>query len=231
MPVAKGTRAQGPKGRTVAEVLEIDPDAPATELIAKAVRIIQAKGVIIYPTETLYGIGVNPFYPEAMQRLYAIKGRDETKPIPFLIKDQEMLATLVEEVPPTGRKLIKRYWPGALTLIFRARKGLPPALRGKDGFIGLRISAHPVAKAIVQAMDAPLTSTSANLAGEKDILDGKELAQVFGNQVDLIIDGGKVAGIGSTVVDLTVSPARVVRQGMIKVPHCRTATSRPLDYK
>ena len=203
----------------MAEVIEIDPHAPAAELIARAVRIIQAKGVIIYPTETLYGIGANPFYPEAMQRLYAIKGRAEAKPIPFLIKDQEMLATLVEEVPAVGRKLMKRYWPGALTLIFRAKKELPTALRGKDGFIGVRISTHPVAKAIVQAMDAPLTSTSANLAGEKDILDGKELAQVFGNQVDLIIDSGKAAGKGSTVVDVTVEPPRVVRQGMIRVPH------------
>ena len=202
----------------MAEVIQIDPDAPAPDLIAKAVRVLKAKGVIIYPTETLYGIGAHPLFPEAMKRLYAIKARDEAKPIPFLIKDEEMLATLVEEVPSMGKELIKRYWPGTLTLIFRAKKGLPPALGGKDGFIGLRISAHPVAKAIVEAMDAPLTSTSANLAGEKDILDGKQLAHVFGNQVDLIIDCGKVAGIGSTVVDVTIEPPRVVREGMIKNP-------------
>ncbi len=202
----------------MAKVVQINPDAPAPELIAETKRVIQAKGVIIYPTETLYGLGAHPFFPGAMQRLYAIKGRDETKPIPFLIKDQEMLATLVEEVPPIGKKLMARYWPGALTLIFRAKKELPPALRGKEGFIGVRISAHPVAKAIVEAMDAPLTSTSANLAGAAEIIDGKELAQFFGDQVDLIIDGGKVPGIGSTVIDLTVEPPRVVREGMIKAP-------------
>jgi L-threonylcarbamoyladenylate synthase len=202
----------------VVEVIQIDPEAPASELIAKAVQVIKAKGVIIYPTETLYGIGVHPLFPEAMKKLYAIKGRDEAKPIPFLIKDQEMLASLVEEVPPLGGELMKRYWPGALTLIFRAKKGLRPPLRGKDSTIGLRISAHPVAKAIVEAMDAPLTSTSANLAGAAEIIDGKQLAHVFGNQVDLIIDSGKVPGIGSTVVDLTVAPPRIVRQGMIKEP-------------
>ncbi len=202
----------------MAEVVQINPDAPASELIAEAVRVIKAKGVIIYPTETLYGIGANPFFPEAMKRIYAIKGRASAKPIPFLIKDEEMLASLVEEVPPVGRELMERYWPGALTLIFRAKKGLRPPLRGKDGTIGLRISSSPVAKAIVEAMDAPLTSTSANLAGAADIHDGKQLAQFFGNQVDLIIDGGKVAGKGSTVVDVTVDPARVVRQGMIKDP-------------
>jgi L-threonylcarbamoyladenylate synthase len=103
-------------------------------------------------------------------------------------------------------------------LIFRAKKGLAPPLRSKKGSIALRISSSPVARRIVEALDAPLTATSANLAGEEDIIDGRQLAQLFGNRVDLIIDGGKVAGIGSTVVDLTVSPVRIVRQGMIKDP-------------
>ena len=202
----------------MAKVVQIDPDSPAPELIAEAVRVLREKGVIIYPTETLYGLGANPFFPEAMERIYAIKGRAAAKPIPFLIKDHEMLGALVEAVPPLGRELMERYWPGPLTLIFRAKKGLAPPLRGKDGFIGLRISSHPVARRIVEAMDAPLTSTSANLAGEADITDCDMMVQLFGNQVDLILDSGKVPGIGSTVVDLTVEPPRIVRQGMIKNP-------------
>jgi L-threonylcarbamoyladenylate synthase len=202
----------------MAKVVQIDPDSPAPELIAEAVRVLREKGVIIYPTETLYGLGANPLSPEAMKRLYAIKGRAAAKPIPFLIKDRKMLASLVEAVPPLGRELMKRYWPGPLTLIFRAKKGLLPPLKGKDGTIGLRISSHPVARRIVEAMDAPLTSTSANLAGEADITDCDMMVQLFGNQVDLIIDSGKVPGIASTVVDLTVEPPRIVRQGMIKNP-------------
>jgi L-threonylcarbamoyladenylate synthase len=203
----------------MAEVIQIDPKQPSPELVAEAVRVIKAKGVIIYPTETLYGLGADPMSTEAMERIYAIKGRAAAKPIPFLIKDEEMLATLVEEVPAMGRELMARYWPGALTLIFRARKGLPVPLKGKDGFIGLRISSHPVARGIVEALDAPLTATSANLAGEEDILDGERMAQLFGSQVELIIDSGKVPGIGSTVIDLTVTPPRMVREGMIEVPH------------
>jgi len=202
----------------MAKVWQIDPNSPASELIAEAARVIRGKGVIIYPTETLYGLGADPMSTEAMERIYAVKGRAAAKPIPFLIKDEEMLASLVEEVPPIGRELIKRYWPGALTLIFRARKGLRPPLRGKDGTIGLRISSHPVASGIVQALDAPLTATSANLSGKEDIIDGRQLAQLFGNQVDLIIDAGKVPGIGSTIIDLTVTPPRMVREGMIRVP-------------
>jgi L-threonylcarbamoyladenylate synthase len=201
----------------MAEVWHIDPDSPASELIAEAARVIRAKGVIIYPTETLYGLGADPLSPEAMQRIYAIKGRAAAKPIPFLIKDEEMLATLAEEVPPVGRELIKRYWPGPLTLIFRAKQGLLPPLRSKAGTIGLRISSHPVAGGIVEALDALLTSTSANLAGAEDLLDGARMAEFFGSQVDLIIDAGKVPGRGSTVIDLTVAPPRMVREGMIKI--------------
>jgi L-threonylcarbamoyladenylate synthase len=206
-----------PRG-VVVEVIQIDPDSPASELIAEAVRVLRTKGVIIYPTETLYGLGANPLFPEAMERIYAIKGREEAKPIPFLIKDQEMLAALVAEVPPIGRELMERYWPGALTLIFRAKKGLLPPLRSKDGTIGLRISSHPVARRIVEAMDAPLTSTSANLAGAEDLIDVRRISQLFGDQVDLIIDAGRMPGKGSTVIDLTVDPPRIVREGMIENP-------------
>jgi L-threonylcarbamoyladenylate synthase len=152
-----------------------------------------------------------------MERIYAIKGRAAAKPIPFLIKDEEMLTSLVEKVPPIGRELMERYWPGALTLIFRAKKGLLPPLRSKAGTIALRISSSPVARRIVEALDAPLTATSANIAEAEDLLDGEKMAQLFGSQVDLIIDAGKVPGIGSTVIDLTVSPPRIVRQGMIRV--------------
>jgi L-threonylcarbamoyladenylate synthase len=214
----------------MAEIMRIDPAQPSEQIIDKAAEVIKKGGVIIYPTETLYGLGANPLDPEAMKKLYAIKGREKVKPIPFLIKDQEMLATLVEEIPPIGRQMMEHYWPGALTLIFQAAKGLPPFLWGEKGTIGLRISSHPVARLIVEAVDTPLTSTSANPAGEGDITDIQSMARAFGDQVDLIIDGGEVPGIGSTVVDLTTTPPQVVREGIIKIPLCRLATSRYSDF-
>ena len=106
----------------MAEVIHIDPAEPSPQGIDRAAAVIQNRGVIIYPTETLYGLGANPLYPDAIERLYTIKGRDQDKPIPFLIKDQEMLADLVEEIPPIGKSLMDRYWPGPLTLIFRAKE-------------------------------------------------------------------------------------------------------------
>jgi L-threonylcarbamoyladenylate synthase len=202
----------------MAEVIHLDPVQPSPLLIDKAAEVTKGGGVIIYPTETLYGLGANPYDPAAMQRLYAIKGRERTKPIPFLIKDLQMLATLVEAIPPIGRQLMEHYWPGPLTLIFRAKEGLPAPLRGEGGTIGLRISSHPIARGVVEAVDCPLTATSANPAGEGDLIDCQGIAQTFGDQVDLIVDGGKVGGVGSTVVDLTMTPPQVVREGMIKVP-------------
>jgi L-threonylcarbamoyladenylate synthase len=202
----------------MSEVVRIDPAKPSSHLIETVAEVINKGGVIIYPTETLYGLGVNPLDPKAMKRLYALKGREKAKPIPFLIKDQEMLETLVEDIPPIGRQLMEHYWPGALTLIFRAKEELPAPLRGRSGTIGLRISSHPIARGIVATVDAPLTSTSANPAGEGDLTDIQSIAQAFGDQVDLIVDGGQVGGLGSTVVDLTVTPPQVVREGMIKEP-------------
>ena len=203
----------------MAEILRIDPHHPPAHVIAEAKRIIQAGGVIIYPTETLYGLGANPLDPAAMERLYAIKGRAAARPIPFLIKDREMLDTLVKEVPPLAEELIKQYWPGPLTLIFKAKQGLSAAMVGKDGTIGLRISSHPIAQGICAQLNAALTATSANRAGEEDLVDVERIAGIFGDQVDLIIDSGTVSGIGSTVVDLTITPPRIVREGMIKLPH------------
>ena len=201
----------------MAEILRIDPHHPPAHVIAEAKRVIQAGGVIIYPTETLYGLGANPLDPAAMERLYAIKGRAAARPIPFLIKDYEMLESLVAEVPPLAGELMKRYWPGPLTLIFRAKEGLPAAMVGKDGTIGLRISSHPIAQGICAQLNAALTATSANLAGGEDLVDVERIAAILGDRVDLIIDSGTVSGIGSTVVDLTVAPFRIVRQGQITI--------------
>jgi L-threonylcarbamoyladenylate synthase len=200
----------------MAEIQRVDQKHPPARVIAEAVRVIQAHGVIIYPTETLYGLGTDPFDPAAMERLYAIKGRAAARPIPFLIKDREMLESLVEEVPSVAGELMEQYWPGPLTLIFRAKEDLPPAMRGKDGTIGLRISAHPIAQGIVAQFNAPLTATSANRAGEEDLIDVKRIAGFFGDLVDLIIDNGPVTGIGSTVVDVTTAPPRIVREGQIR---------------
>jgi L-threonylcarbamoyladenylate synthase len=215
----------------MAEVMHIDPAQPSPLLIHKAAEVIQGGGVIIYPTETLYGLGANPCDPAAVKRLYAIKGREKGKPIPFLIRDFQTLATLVEAIPPIGRQLMEQYWPGALTLIFWAKEGLPAPLRGEAGTIGLRISSHPIARGIVEVVDCPLTATSANPAGEGDLTDCQGIAQTFGDQVDLIVEGGKVGGVGSTVVDLTTTPPKVVREGMIKKPLREHKEAYPLPFK
>jgi len=200
----------------MSEIMKIDPIKPSPERIEEVAQLIKSGGVVIYPTETLYGLGANPFSPRAVMRLYEIKEREEYKPIPFLIKDLQMLTTLVQTIPPIGKTLIQKYWPGPLTLIFWAKDDLHAPLRGKDGKIGLRISLHPIARMIVETLNTPLTSTSANLSGGEDLIDTQKIYQCFGHQVDLIIDGGEVQGVGSTVVDLTEIPPVIVREGVIR---------------
>jgi L-threonylcarbamoyladenylate synthase len=198
------------------EIMKIDPINPSPERIEEVAKLIRGGGVVIYPTETLYGLGANPFSPRAVMRLYEIKGREECKPIPFLIKDLQMLTIMVQIIPPLGKTLIQKYWPGPLTLIFWAKEDLHAPLRGRDGKIGLRISSHPIARMIVETLNTPLTSTSANPSGGEDLIDTQKISHCFSHQVDLIIDGGEVLGVGSTVVDLTEIPPVIVREGVIR---------------
>jgi len=181
-----------------------------------ACAILRDGGVIAYPTETLYGLGVDPLLPPAVRRLHRIKGRQQGRPIPFLISDTAMLEELTHDILPQARVLMERYWPGPLTLIFRARPDLPPPLRSPEGTIGLRVSAHPVARGLVQALGGPLAATSANPSGGDDLVDADAIHDAFAGQVDLIIDAGSVPGVSSTVVDVTVVPPRVVRTGMLQ---------------
>jgi len=197
-------------------MLKIDPVEPSPEVIDEVADAIRQGAVVVYPTETLYGLGANPFSPAAVKRLCQIKGRQHDKPIPFLIKDVQMLEALVEEVPSIGTVLIERYWPGPLTLVFRAKHGLPDPLFGVDGKIGVRVSSHPIARMLVEALGTPLTATSANRAGGEDLIDVRAIIQSFDRDVDLLIDGGSVPGVGSTVVDLSVTPPKILRRGMIR---------------
>jgi L-threonylcarbamoyladenylate synthase len=179
------------------------------------IDILHRGGIVIYPTETLYGLGASPYHREAFARLQQLKGRDEAKPIPFLVRDVGMAENLVDHVPPVARDLMTRFWPGPLTIVFRAKGGIPESLCGPRGTIGLRVSAHPVAQTIVKNLGSALTATSANASGGGNLLTFNALREEFDGRVDLIIWGGVPAGEGSTVVDVSETPAKIVRRGII----------------
>lgn len=184
--------------------------------LAPAVEILKCGGVVAYPTETFYGLGVDAFNHEGIKKIFAIKGRPFVQPLLILIPDEGYLSDCVAEVPEKARILMERFWPGPLTLVFPASPRLPSLLTAGTRKIALRISLDPVARALTSAFAGPITSTSANISGGTSPSTAQEVILQLEGMVDLIIDGGKTPGQGpSTIVDVTFSWPRLVREGVV----------------
>jgi L-threonylcarbamoyladenylate synthase len=206
----------------VAETLLIDPMLPDPATIRLAGRILRSDGIICFPTSGLYGLGAIWDNERAIERIYAIKGRDRSKPILILVPSADEIPALVTEIPDVARQLMQRFWPGRLTLVFRAAAHVSSHLTAGSGKIGLRLPMHPVAKALLQEIGAPLTGTSANLSGDAGCDAIKSLSPAIRRNVDLVLDAGKLMGkAGSTVVDVTVDPVRVLRWGAVGMDEWR----------
>jgi L-threonylcarbamoyladenylate synthase len=197
-------------------LLEIDPLRPNPGKIAEAVAVLRGGGVVAYPTETFYGLGADATNEKAVGKIFAIKGRAFNNPVAVIIAGEDNLSPLVSEVPDGARILIKRFWPGPLTLVFRAAPAVLPRLTANTGKIGIRVSSHPIAALLVRELGAPLTATSANMSGEPENASAARVRYSLANLPDLIIDGGKLTGgSGSTILDVTVVPFRILRAGVI----------------
>ena len=196
---------------------------PTSEDINQAITVIQGGGILIYPTETIYGLGCDATDENAVQRLLEIKGRsgENFKPPPVLIAGQEQLQMLVETIPPAAQALMQKHWPGALTLVLPARKNLSPFLTGEGNYltIGVRETGHAMARALCEKGGVPIVATSANFSGATGRAampqSLEDIPQELKNKVDWVVDGGLVGGAPSTVVDCTVSPFRILRQGAV----------------
>jgi L-threonylcarbamoyladenylate synthase len=199
-------------------MIKVNPFDPEERRIREAADVLGKGGVIGYPTETVYGLGTDAYNDEALEKLFKIKGREVGKPISILIGNMDMLEEVTARVPPLAMSLIRGHWPGPLTIIFEASKMCSPILTGNSGKIGVRISPNPIAQKLLGAFKRPLTSTRANFSGMPSLSDPHELYRVFRGRIDLILDGGKTKGEAvSTVIDVTVSPPRVVREGVVKL--------------
>ncbi len=172
--------------------------------------------MIAYPTDTFYGLGADPRNGSAVERLFDIKGRQVDQPILLLISDSAGIGEWAAEVPPRAAEIMKRYWPGPLTLIFRAKPDVLPELTAGTGTIGLRIPGNALTRDLLRFIGHALTGTSANLAGWPSPRTAQETAGAVGNLVDLVLDGGEtVGGKPSTVVDVSADTPRVVREGAV----------------
>ena len=185
-------------------------------IVTKAATIIRGGGVILYPTDTVYGLGCDAFNGTAIQRIFAIKRRPEDKPALVLVRDRAMVEMLVTEIPPLASKLIDCFWPGPLTIVLRARPGIHPLLTGGAGKVGLRLPDHDFCRRLLAETGVPIVSTSANISGAGASGDIGELRKQFSGLVDLFIDAGPpITTTPSTVVDVSDGSLIIVRQGVI----------------
>ncbi len=175
---------------------------------------VQAGKLIVFPTDTLYGLACNPTNPAALRDIYAAKGRSTLKALPVLIGELEQLDQLVENIPPQALRLMERFWPGALTLVLPKQAHLPSELTPYPG-LAVRMPNHPFALELLQAL-GPLAVTSANLSDQTNPQTAQEVYTQLAGRVDLILDGGKLKiGQASTIVDCTRAEPVLLRAGPI----------------
>lgn len=198
-------------------IVSIDPVTPEPDPIAKAGKILQKNGIVIFPAKCLYGIAANALDETAIKKVFHLKQRPWNNPVLVLIPDQKMLPDLVTSIPRQARKLMDAFWPGNITLVFKAKKHISKLLTAGTRKIGIRIPSHPVAKALVEQVNFPITGTSANLSGQNGCNNIDQLSSEFIDQADLVLDAGNLkGGLGSTIVDVTASPVIIIREGEVK---------------
>jgi L-threonylcarbamoyladenylate synthase len=198
------------------EILKIGADNSEEIILTRAVEILVDGGIIAYPTETFYGLGADATNEEAIEKIFAVKGRNFKNPVSLIIGQANDIHPLVQDVPETAKKLMAAFWPGALTIVFSAADIVSPLLTAGSGKIGLRVSSHPIALGIVQKLKRPLTATSANLSGAPECTRASEVAEQLSNKIDAIIDLGDTPGAkGSTIIDVSCDPPIILREGAI----------------
>lgn len=198
------------------KIRQVSPNRPAPVAIREAAEIIEKGGIVIIPTRCLYGLAADAFNAAAVQKIFGLKNRPADNPILVLIKTKDELSRLARDIPAYADRIMNRFWPGKVTLIFHARGGLPVELTAGSGKIGVRLPGHPIARAVVQATPNPITGTSANLSGKAGCSRVAKLAPEIAEKVDLIIDAGPLkGGAGSTVVDVTESSPKILREGEV----------------
>jgi len=184
--------------------------------------IAQAIGegsVMTYPTETSYALGGNALEPGLCGRVQALKGRDVGKPLLLLVGSEEQAESLAPGIHPAARELMRRFWPGPLTLVFSASPNVPPHLATEQGTIALRWSPHPALAELIGMSGVPLIGTSANITGQPPLCTAEQVLAAFPGTIALAIDAGPApGGPPSTLVDTTVVPFRILREGALPKP-------------
>jgi L-threonylcarbamoyladenylate synthase len=197
------------------DLIEIDQDQPSMEAIERAAVAIRRGQVVAIPTDSLYTLVADPYNLQAAGRVFAAKGREANRSLPMLVADALMAEELVKDPPARFHLLIRKFWPGPLTIIVPASAKVPLKVTGNTGRLGLRQSRSRTAQAIIDWLGQPLISTSANVSGMPTCRSGIEVFGTMDGRVDLVLDGGSCVGTGATTVDITEPYWKVIREGSI----------------
>ncbi len=203
-----------------------------TENLSDVAAALRRGEVIVFPTETLYGLGADALNVAAVEKVFQLKGRDSNQPFPVLVSDRSMLESLVGQIVPLAEKLMARFWPGPLTLVLPARADIPQPLVNAAGGIGVRISSQPVAQEIVKMLGRPLTATSANPSGQPAAHTVVQAKDYFSGKVEIFVDGGELASrTGSTVAEVARNKIKIIRAGEIAKSELEMALGKGVDVE
>lgn len=184
---------------------------------SRAARIVSEGGVIAFRTDTFYGLGADPFNATAVAKIRELKGREDNKPILLLLSDASEADRFIADRSKAFEELVRKFWPGPLTIVGVAVADLPEEITAGTGTVGVRVPADGDVRELVRVCGGALTATSANPSGREPARTAKDVIDYFGERIDLVIDGGEVSAIEpSTVLDVTQSPLRVIREGAVR---------------
>ena len=197
-------------------VLVVDRDAPDPDVLQTAARILNAGGVVAYPTDTLYGLAADPRDPAAIDRLVDAKRRPAGLALPLIASDRAQAERAAARLTPLALRLMDAFWPGPLAIVVDAAGGLDPRVVGAGGTIAVRVPAHSVARALADALHYPIIATSANRSGSPAPATAAAACAAFGPDIDAVIDAGPTpGGPPSTIVDARGAVPRLVREGAV----------------
>jgi L-threonylcarbamoyladenylate synthase len=197
-------------------VVTVNPTHPRDDRLAEAVDAIEAGGVVALPTETFYGLACDAFNVEALKRINRLKGKSADSPNLLLISDAAQVESVADAVPDRFHELAELFWPGPLTLVVVASARVPVEVTGGGGKVAVRVPGLALPRRIARSLGRPITGPSANLHGQAACRTALEVAEAFGEELDMILDGGSTAaGKPSTILDLTGTVPRILREGIL----------------
>jgi len=208
-------------------ILKVDAATPDADAIARASRVLQSGGLVAFPTETVYGLGANALDADAVARIFVAKGRPARNPIIVHVADFEGAKALVADWPEIAQTLAERFWPGPLTMVLPKRPIVPDIVTAGGATVALRVPSHPVALALLRDCGLPLAAPSANASTELSPTLAEHVARSLGDKIDLILDAGATTGgLESTVLDVTCTPPRLLRPGLVTRTDIETLLGR-----